>query len=612
MSPARFRLVVIVALTIATAAHALTVDRVGPPSWWADAGPQRITLLIEGTGLLDASIRVEDGPLRILGIEAIAGGRTAFVDVEVPAGATPGRCTLGVGAAKVPWEIVARPSRRPEPFGPDDVIYLAMPDRFADGDPLNNDPPGGDRLYDRADSHAYHGGDFAGLRKRLPALADLGVTALWLTPIYKTSDAWTDSNVDGEPRRMADFHGYAPVDFYAINPRFGTFDDYRALVDEAHSLGLKVIQDQLLGFTGPKHPWRDRPPTDRWLHGPLDKPPQCTFRTDALADPHAREADRRGVTDGWYYGILPDLNMRDPRVIRYAVQQSLWWTTLFGADGIRLDTFPMVDRTFWRTWHGRLQEVHPGMRVVGEAMVWEAPLLSFFQGGRPGWDGVDPGVDSVFDFPMWGASTGVFKGKDPASFLAKGLANDHLYPRPDLLVTLLGNHDLPRLASVEGVTPARLRLAAAFLLTSRGIPQITWGDEIGLPGGMDDRPDHPGGFPGDVRDAFSAAGRTPDEERLFATYRALLHLRKAEPALRRGSQTTLVATDDAYAFLREHEGSRVVVALNLGPKAVTLVMPLELAGRAAVLFGDGAWRPAPGGPELEVPAESAAILGLGR
>ncbi|MDG3005828.1 alpha-amylase family glycosyl hydrolase [Paludisphaera mucosa] len=611
-APARLVALAVI-LTTAAAAGAQTVDRVGPPSWWVDDEPQRLTLLVEGSGLLDAAVRVAEGPIRIERIEAIAGGRAVFVDVAIPAGAAPGRCTIAIGPnVRIPWDLVPRPPRRPQPFGPDDVVYLVMPDRFADGDPTNNEAPDGDRMFDRKDAHAYHGGDFAGLRKRLPALADLGVTALWLTPLYRPADNWTEANVAGKPRKLADFHGYAPVDFYAINPRFGTFDEYRALVAEAHALGLKVIQDQLLGFTGPEHPWRDRPPTDDWLHGPIGHPPEVSFRLGALADPHALESERRGVTDGWYYGLLPDLNMRDDRVIRYAFQQSLWWTTLFEADGVRLDTFPMVDRTFWRTWHGRLQATHPAMRAVGEAMTWDASELSFFQGGRAGWDGVDPGVESVFDFPMQGAATGVFRGKDPVSFLAQRLGSDHLYSNPDLLMTLLDNHDLPRLASVPGVTPARLRLAAAFLLTSRGIPQITWGDEIGLPGDGDDRRDYPGGFPGDPRDALTAAGRTPEEERLFSTYRALLHLRKDEPSLRRGRQTTLMATDEAYAFLREFEGSRVVVALNRGGKPARLKMPAFLTGPAVVLMGEGRWTPGPDGAVLDVPPESAVILGYAR
>jgi len=235
-------------------------------------------------------------------------------------------------------------------------------------------------------------------------------------------------------------------------------------------------------------------------------------------------------------------------------------------------------------------------------------FMHFFQGGRAGWDGIDPGIASVFDFPLYAAATAVFSGKAPASALAQALRRDGLYPRPDLLVTFLDNHDTPRLAGVPGVTPARLRLAVAFLLTTRGIPQITWGDEIGMPGHMDDRRDFPGGFPGDPRDAFSAAGRTAAEQQLFATYRDLLRLRKASPALRRGTLTELVATEAVYAYLRQHGTQRLVVAMNLGKTPTGVTLPSEVSGTAERLWGEGRWLTAPGGPRLELPGESAAVF----
>ncbi len=314
------------------------------------------------------------------------------------------------------------------------------------------------------------------------------------------------------------------------------------------------------------------------------------------------------MTDGWFAGILPDLNMRNPRVSRYQIQQSLWWITLFPADGVRLDTYPMVDRVFWQDWSRRLKTVHPGIRAVGEAWVVDAADLSFFQGGRAGWDGIDPGVDAVFDFPLYQAATAVFSGQSPATALAQALRRDGLYPRPDLLVTFLDNHDTPRLASVPGVTPARLRLAVAFLLTTRGIPQITWGDEIGLPGHMDDRRDFPGGFPGDPRDAFTAAGRSPEEQRLFAAYRDLLRLRKASPALRRGTLTDLVANETVYVYLRQIRDEHVIVALNLGKTPAKVPMPPDLSGPVERLYGDPQWDDTPRGSRLELPGESAAVM----
>jgi glycosidase len=537
-----------------------------------------------------------------------------FVDLTIPGGAAAGRCEIEIAAGgrtlRRGWELVEKPERRPEPFGPDDVIYLAMVDRFANGDPANDAAGGGERMLDRRDTHAYHGGDFAGLRGRLPYLAGLGVTAVWLTPLYRQANAWFAASIDGKPKNMADFHGYCAVDLYDTNPRFGSQQEYRALVDEAHRLGLKVIQDHVLGHIGPKHRWVAHPPTDDWFHGPIDRPPVCNFRFDALTNPHAREADRRAMTDGWFAGLLPDLNMRDPRVSRYAIQQSLWWATLFGADGIRLDTYPMTERAFWREWSRRLKAVHPSMKVVGEAWVVDSADLSFFQGGRAGWDGIDPGVDTVFDFPLYLAATTVFSGKAPASALAQVIRRDGLFPRSDLLVTFLDNHDTPRLASVPGVTPARHRLAIGFLLTTRGIPQITWGDEVGLLGHMDDRREVSGGFPDDPRDAFTAPGRTPEEEQLFAGYRDLLRLRKATPALRQGTLTELVANESVYAYLRQHEGERVVVALNVAKTPVEVTLPAETAGAAERLYGEGRWVDAPGGPRLGLPAESIAVVRL--
>jgi neopullulanase len=604
---------------LAVLAHSMTataqvVDTIEPPSWWVERDEQELLLLIEGSGLDGALVRVVRGPIKVARIEPGRQGHALFVEVTVPGQAEVSHCEFEIAAGgktiRRPWELVAKPARRPDPFGPDDVLYLVMIDRFANGDPTNDEAAAGDKMVDRRDSHAYHGGDFAGVRARLANLVDLGVTAIWLTPVYRPAPTWFQAKIGGAPRRIADFHGYSPVDFFDTNPRFGTLLEFRGLVDEAHRLGLKVIQDHVLGHVGPKHRWRASPPTDDWFHGPIDRPPLCNFRFDALTNPHAREAERRGLTDGWFAGILPDLNMRNPNVARYAIQQSLWWTTMFEADGLRLDTYPMVDRAFWREWSRRVKVTHPAIRTVGEAWTVDPADLSFFQGGRPGWDGVDPGVDTVFDFPLYHSAAAVFSGRAPARVLAESLRRDGLFPHPELLVTFLDNHDTPRLADVPGVTTKRLMMAVAFLLTTRGIPQITWGDELGLPGHMDDRRDFPGGFPGDPRDAFAAAGRTTVEQEVFAAYRDLLRLRKATPSLRGGTLTDLVATETVYAYTRQRENERVVVALNLGKAPAEVMLPPDISGPAERLYGEARWFDAPGGPRLGLAAEAAVVLRL--
>jgi glycosidase len=591
-----------------------SVTRVEPPSWWTAPAAQELTVLIDGSGLKGASVTTARPGVLVRRVECPGNGSTLFVDLSLDSDVLPGAVTLEISNAgttiKRDWEIRARATHRPAPVGPDDVIYLIMPDRFANGDPANDRSEMGDDMLNRRDRHAYHGGDFAGIRRRLPYLADLGVTALWLTPVYKNGPNWFTPKTRGAPRKYADFHGYSPIDFYDTNPRFGTKDEYSALVDEAHRLGLKVIQDHIVGFTGPRHRWTVEPPAPGWFHGPIERPAACNFRFDALANPHALEADRRGMTDGWFFGILPDLDTRDPRVKRYAIQQSLWWAEMFAADAIRLDTYPMVDRLFWREWSRAQKAQHAEMRAIGEAWVNDADLLSFFQGGRAGWDGVDPGIDTVFDFPLNLAIVDVISNRAPASKLDKALARDFVYPRPELLVTFLGNHDTRRLVSSPNVTPARHRLAAAFLLTARGIPQLTWGDEVNLGGDGDDRKDFPGGWPGDGHDAFSPTGRKPDEQATFETYRKLLRLRKDHAALRRGRMTVLCASNTVFGFVRENEGERVVVILNFGsaPETATLAWPFASGGGFDTLYGDG--RVVSFGPDVkvEVPAERAVVL----
>ena len=591
------------------------LDRVEPPSWWSSPTEQEVTLLIEGSGLKGAKVGVDRRGVRVGRVEVPGDGSTMFVDLVLAANVEPGPVVLeveaGANRVKRAWAIAPRPTYQPRSIGPDDVVYLVMLDRFANGDRGNDAADNAEDMSDRRNPHAYHGGDFAGLKARLPYLADLGVTALWLTPIYKPAPRWFHTKVDGQPREFADFHGYSPVDLYEVNPRFGTSDEYRALVDEAHKIGLKVIQDQIVGFTGPQHRWAARPPTERWFHGPVDKPPVCNFRFDALANPHARESDRRGLTDGWFFGILPDLNTRDEQVKRVAIQQSLWWAATYSPDGIRLDTYPMVDRTFWRDWSRAQKSLNPAMRSIGEAWVIDAADLSFLQGGRAGWDGIDPGVDSVFDFPLNAALVDVVARKASATKLGKALSRDFLYPRPDLLMTFLDNHDTPRLASMPGVTPARFRLAAAFLMTTRGIPQLTWGDEIGLPGHSNDRKDIPGGWKGDPRDAFTIIGRTPEEQATFEAFRALAQIRQANASLRTGKTIELFMSDGIFAFSRRHEGENLVVVLNFGEKPARVTLPSEGIGEAArfeVIYGEGRATRTAAGILVEAPGERAAVF----
>ncbi len=603
----------------AVAGDAPVVERVEPPSWWPSDREQRVTLLVEGPGVGRGSPRVEAGGqgVRVLGVEPGNDGRYLFVDLAVAADAELGPRTIRVetdeGRAAYDWPMVAPSGDRIGPLALGDVVYLVMPDRFANGDPSNDRPPGPDPLLDRGNVQAYHGGDLAGLKGRLPYLRDLGVTALWLTPLVKGSDRWFVNSRIPQVPPMAGFHGYSPTDLYAVDPHLGTWPEYVEFVAEAHRHGLKVIQDHILGYVGPHHRWVDAPPLDDWFHGPVDDPPVCTFRFDLGADPYATVRDREGLTHGWFFGVIPDLNTGHPRVRQLMIQQSLWWAVLGGADDVRLDTYPLVERDFWREWSEALRAHRPEMRVVGEAWVGDAPTLSFYQGGRAGWDGIDPGVLTVFDFPLFESATRAFLLGQPMTDLSKTLGRDGLYPDPARLVTFLDNHDTRRFGDAEPPPDPRLvELAITFLMTTRGIPQLTWGDEIGLGGHMDDRRDFPGGFPDDPRDAFEPAGRAPAESRRFDHWRSLIAARKASAALRGGALENLAIGDDFYVYKKTAGAERMVVGLNRGDRAVGIGLDLrereDPIGSIERVLGEGELTPAEGAHRLTLPPLSAGVF----
>lgn len=416
-----------------------SVVKVEPPDWPSEDRATAVRILVTGRNLAGARVDATF-PTKRLAVSPT--GTHLFVDLQLPAHAKPGSYPIRVrttdGNATAPFAIVAPlpASGRFQGFSPDDVIYLMMPDRFANGDPSNDDPAVSRGMYDPAKPRYYHGGDFRGIINRLPYLKDLGVTAVWLTPIYDNVNHLNErQKVDGLP--IADYHGYGASDFYAVEEHFGTFDEFRELVDRAHALGIKVIQDQVANHTGPYHPWVQDPPTGTWFHGTEARHVAETWRTWTLIDPHATPATRSSTLDGWFVDVLPDLNQDDPEVARYLIQNTLWWIARTGIDGIRQDTVPYVPSSFWHDWNAAIHERYPNVRVVGEIYDTDPALPAFFQGGRAGFD-------SVFDFPLQDAIARVFTGKAPVRELPKMLAHDGLYPDPDRLVTFIGLHDMAR------------------------------------------------------------------------------------------------------------------------------------------------------------------------
>ncbi len=542
-------------------------------------------VLVRGTHLTGATMRC--AAVRCGTPKVNAAGTAAFVDVTIPrtlaAGPQPIELRTAGGTARATWRIDAPLTRagRFQGFSPNDAMYLAIVDRFANGDPGNDDPAISAGLLDRVKGRYYHGGDLAGLRHRLPYLKELGITAIWVTPLYENMNTPNVKQaIGGNP--VTDYHGYGATDLYALEERFGDLPGFKALVDEAHTLGLKIILDMVANHVGPDHPWVADPPTPTWFNGTVARHLNNNWQVWTIADPHATDEIRATTLKGWFANVLPDLNQDDPEVARYLIQNTLWWTAMSGIDAIRQDTWPYVPRTFWRDWMTAIKREYPGMRVVGEVWDGDPSVLAFFEGSRPRSDGVSARVDALFDFPLFYALRKAFANGNSLAELTRMIGRDHLYDAPNQLVTFLGLHDVPRFMHERGATTEGLQLAFTFLLTARGTPLVYYGDEIALPGGddPDNRRDFPGGWTSDARDAFTAAGRTAAERAVFDHVRALLHLRRERPGLATSPMQMLVETDSVLAYRR----GATVVLLNNGPIPTDVAVPVAALG-APVLGG---------------------------
>jgi glycosidase len=570
----------------ASAAPAIT--KMDPPNWWVGFTPH-VMILAAGENLGGATVTCDRDGVRLTQSKVTAGGKYLFMWLDIAPDARAGDATIQIatpsGKTSVNFSLLARkPSQgKFQGFSPDDAIYLIMPDRFADGDPSNDPPPASPGTYDRSKARAYHGGDFRGIRDHLDYLRDLGVTAIWLTPI-----------VDNDNSSPQDYHGYGAVDEYAVEEHFGTLKDLQDLAAAAYAKGIKMIFDFVPNHIGPRHPWVAAPPEPDWFHGTKEHHLIASGDFQFLTDPHAPPRYWRNVVEGWFANILPDMNQENPDVAEYFIENALWWAEETGIDGYRLDTFPYVSRQFWSEWHRALRQVYPRMTTVGEVMNGEPVITSFFVGDRAQNDGIDSGVTAVFDYPFYYAlREGLIENNSPARIVGV-LAEDHLYPHPDLLVTFAGNHDVSRLASEKGASLDKIKLAFSIVLTMRGTPELYYGDEIGMTGGNDpdNRRDFPGGFPGDKQSAFTESGRTPEQQEIFSHVQKLLSLRKEHPALRHGQLWHISWDESSYAFARTTREERLLVVFNSVATTKTLRLPfagtpLQGAQKLTPLLGKG-------------------------
>lgn len=560
-------------------ASAPCVDKVDPPNWWP-ALPSPM-LLLHGNRLSGAQFSVSAPGVSITRSQVSANGHYAFLWLAT-ANAAPERIQIRVaspsGSTTAPFRLDRRNPAAHAGFSATDVLYLIMTDRFADGDTANDPEPSQRDL-----PRGWHGGDFRGIQQHLDYLQQLGVTTVWTTPVYDN---------DGSAQA---YHGYSATNLYNTDRHFGTLADLRSLSDALHRRGMKLVLDTVPNHVGAANPWAEDPPTPDWFHGTRAHHTVASSAFESITDPHATWDQRRDVTQGWFANVLPDMNTENPLVRQYLIQNVLWWVETTGADGLRYDTFPYVARSFWHDLDSELHNFYPHLTTVGEVFNPNPVITSYFAGGVAH-EGVDTGLGTPFDFPTYFAIRAALSHHDPVgggpvrhndmSAPEDVLRDDWLYPHPERLVTFLGNHDTVRFLSQPGVTVADLKLGFALLATVRGMPQIYSGDEIAMRGGEDpdNRRDFPGGFPGDPQNAFTAAGRTPEQADVHDWVASLFRFRQHHPVLATGEQQDIFYDASAFVYVRTPDfhqgcsagsGEHYVIAINDADQRRTLAIDTD-------------------------------------
>ena len=561
------------------------VTRIDPTNWFADMQDPTLQLMVYGKDIKFADVTTDYPNVKIDSLVRLDSPNYLLVYLNLK-GAKPGEVTLtfsnknGKKTTKK-FQLKAREMAGADRKGFDisDVLYMLMPDRFANGNPKNDVIKGmEDQLCNRNEPSLRHGGDLEGLRQHLDYFTDLGVTALWLTPVLEN-----DRPADGG--KHSTYHGYATTDYYRVDPRFGTNEEYKALVDECHKKGLKVVMDMIFNHCGDYHPWakhtridengktiKDYPSKD-WFNSP-NYELQTSYKLTPVLDPYASKVDMKETVDGWFVPSMPDLNQRNPHVIKYLIQNSIWWIETVGIDGIRMDTYPYADRQAMADWMKVLNKEYPNFNTVGETWVTEPAYTAAWQKDSKLSD-INSNLKTVMDFAFFDRLSQA-KNEETDDWwkgwnrIYNSLCYDYLYTDPSSVMAFIENHDTDRYLG-NGKDSTALKQAYALLLTMKRIPQLYYGTEILMNGTKTEtdgnvRQDFPGGFPGDKVNKFTNEGRTKAENAMFDWTSRLLHWRQNNDVIINGSQTQFIPQHGVYVLARQHNGKTVLTILN-GKKA---------------------------------------------
>jgi len=564
---------VLSALGAIAAPAAGPIERLDPPSWWVGFEDPALEILVHGPGVAGLEASVDYPGVRLASATRLESPNYLVLKLVIDPTTRPGAVPIrfkrdGRLVAERRYPLAARRagSRERLGFDPHDVIYLVMPDRFANGDPANDHPPGTLDIVDRQQHGARHGGDLAGIAAHLDYVAQMGFTQLWLTPVLENA----------QPKYS--YHGYAITDHYRIDPRYGSNEDYAHLSAAARAHGIGLIADIVVNHIGSKHWWMSDLPSRDWING--DASAQRTNHAhSSIMDPHAAQADREQFTRGWFDSMMPDLNTTNAHLASYLIEHALWWIEYADLSGLRMDTYSYSDKQFMADFTGRVMREYPRLNIVGEEWRYDPATVAYWQAGHANWDGYRSNLPALMDFPVGFALLGALNNSESwqsgLSHLYEVIGDDFLYANPNNLVVFSDNHDTDRVFTTLGRNYALWRMAMVFVATMRGIPEYTYGTELLMANDPpkddgDVRRDFPGGWPGDAVDAFSGRGLEPAAATAQQFLRTLLNWRKTSPAVHWGEFKHYQPQDGAYVYFRQLGGETVMVVLNKADKPASL------------------------------------------
>ena len=543
-----------------------------PAFWWSGMKNPELQLMVYGENIASFRPSVSYPGVKLKSSVALESPNYLLVYLDVE-NAQPGTFditfTKDKKQIKMPYELKARKKDacKIKGFDSSDVLYLIMPDRFANGDPSN------DNLVmktayktDRNDPSARHGGDLAGIEKHLDYIEDLGVTAIWLNPVL-------ENDMQG-----GSYHGYATTNYYRVDPRFGTNEDYVRLIDKTHAKGMRVVMDMIFNHCGSDHIWMKDVPSKDWFNN-LDKYVETSHIKEVYFDPYASEYDTKRMVDGWFVPSMPDLNQRNPHVATYLIQNSIWWIEYSGVDGIRQDTYPYADYKMMVDWCNAIYREYPDYNIVGEAWMNQTMGTAFWQKDSKLNERGNTMLKSVMDFRLMGLSHSAFFGDAGGmQALYEHLAYDYAYADIYNVLRFLDNHDTDRFLPAMPEKLDAFKQGIAFMLTIPGIPQLYYGTELLMNGTKQKgdgyiRLDVPGGWPGDAVNQFEASGRTNIQNEAWNYMQKLLKWRKGNEVIAKGKMKHFVPQNGVYVYARNLNGKQVVVIMNGNAKES--VLPLD-------------------------------------